>query len=193
VSLPSHRLKQAKRRLRREVLTARDALPPRERATRADRIVDRLLTLPEIGAARTAMAYWSFGSEVETARLIDRWLAAGVRVVLPRIAGDAIEAVAYRPGDALRETGFGAMEPSGGTVVGPDDVDVVVVPGVAFDRTGHRVGYGGGFYDRFLPRTRRGAFAVAVAYGLQVVEEVPRGGGDRRVDAIVTEDEVIRC
>jgi 5-formyltetrahydrofolate cyclo-ligase len=55
------------------------------------------------------------------------------------------------------------------------------------------VGYGGGFYDRFLPATRPDAFAVAVAFAFQVVPEVPRGGGDRAVRAIVTEDEVIRC
>jgi 5-formyltetrahydrofolate cyclo-ligase len=85
------------------------------------------------------------------------------------------------------------MEPSGGEVVAPDGVDVVVVPGVAFDRAGRRVGYGGGFYDRFLPRTRPGALAVAVAFALQVVDAVPHGGGDRGVQVIVTEDEVIRC
>jgi 5-formyltetrahydrofolate cyclo-ligase len=191
--LPSHRLKQAKRRLRREVVERRDALSADERASRSDRIVDRLLALPEVGAARTAMAYWAFGSEVETATLIERWCAAGLRVALPRISGNEIEAVAYRPGDAVRETGFGAMEPSGGDVVAPAEVDVVVVPGVAFDRAGHRVGYGGGFYDRFLPATAPGALAVAVAFALQVVDEVPRGGADRGVHAIVTEDEVIRC
>jgi 5-formyltetrahydrofolate cyclo-ligase len=191
--LPSHRLKQAKRALRREVVARRDAVPPEERAARSVGIVDRLLALPEVRAARTGMAFWSFGSEVETAPLIDRWCAQGVRVALPRIAGDAIEAVAYRPGDPVRETRFGAMEPSEGDVVAPQEIDVVVVPGVAFDRAGRRVGYGGGFYDRFLPRTGPGALVVAVAFSLQVVGEVPQGGGDRGVDAIVTEDEVIRC
>jgi 5-formyltetrahydrofolate cyclo-ligase len=191
--LPSHRLKQAKRTLRREIVARRDALPPDDRTERSRRIVDRLLALPEVASARAGMAYWSFGSEVETAPLIARWDAAQVRLALPRISGEEIEAVAYRRGDPVRETRFGAMEPSGGDAVAPDEIDVVVVPGVAFDRAGHRVGYGGGFYDRFLPRTRPDALAVAIAFALQVVEEVPRGGGDRGVDVVVTEDEVIRC
>jgi 5-formyltetrahydrofolate cyclo-ligase len=191
--VPSHRLKQAKRALRREIVARRDAVPPEERAARSVGIVDRLLALPEVRGARTGMAFWSFGSEVETAPLIERWCAQGVRVALPRIAGDAIEAVAYRPGDPMRETRFGAMEPSEGDVVAPEEIDVVVVPGVAFDRAGRRVGYGGGFYDRYLPRTGPGALVVAVAFALQVVGEVPQGGADRGVDSIVTEDEVIRC
>jgi 5-formyltetrahydrofolate cyclo-ligase len=72
-------------------------------------------------------------------------------------------------------------------------LDLVVVPGVAFDRRGARVGYGGGFYDRLLPRLRAGVPPIAIAFALQIVPEVPEGGMDRRVDAIVTEDEVIRC
>ena len=85
------------------------------------------------------------------------------------------------------------MEPSGRDVVGPEDLDAVLVPGVAFDRGGARIGYGGGFYDRFLARTRNGVPAIAIGFALQVVEAVPEGRIERRVDTIVTEDEVIRC
>jgi 5-formyltetrahydrofolate cyclo-ligase len=85
------------------------------------------------------------------------------------------------------------MEPSGGDVVAPEDVELVIVPGVAFDRRGGRVGYGRGFYDRFLDRTRPGVPAIAIGFAIQVVDAVPSGGMDRRVDAVVTEDEVIRC
>lgn len=72
-------------------------------------------------------------------------------------------------------------------------MDVVIVPAVALDRTGGRIGYGGGFYDRFLPRIRADATAIAVGFALQVVREVPRDDGDRPVDVIVTEEEVVRC
>jgi 5-formyltetrahydrofolate cyclo-ligase len=189
----SSRLKRAKRALRREVLGRRDALGEAERAERSRMIAERVLGLPEIRRARTVMAFWSFGSEVETAWLVARLHAAGVRVVLPRIEGADVVAVAYEPGDAVEGTGFGAMEPSEGAAVEPEDVDAVIAPGVAFDRMGGRVGYGGGFYDRFLPRMRPGVPAIAIAFELQLVDEVPGGGFDRRVDVLVTEDEVIRC
>jgi len=191
--VPSHRLKQRKRALRRAVIERRDALDPADRAARSERIAERVLGLPELGGADTVMGFWSFGSEVETAPLLERLHAAGTRVVLPRVEGDHVVAVVYGRGDEVVAASFGAMEPTGAEVVEPVDIDVVIVPGVAFDRSGHRVGYGGGFYDRFLPRTRPGVPGVAVAFADQIVDEpVPRGAFDLPVDAIVTEDEVIR-
>jgi 5-formyltetrahydrofolate cyclo-ligase len=190
--VPSHRLKQAKRVLRREILAARDRLPDDRRAAMSASIADRLLAMDELRDAGTVMAFWSFGSEVDTSPLLERLEAAGTRVVLPRIEDRDIEPVAYAAGDPLSETSFGAKEPASGRRLEPSELDVVVVPGVAFDRSGGRVGYGAGFYDRLLGRVRDDAFAVAVAFGLQVVDRVPAGGTDRRVGAVVTEREVIR-
>jgi 5-formyltetrahydrofolate cyclo-ligase len=190
--VPAHRLKQAKRRLRREVLARRDALDASERDERGRRVIDRLAGLPELGRAKTVLAYWSFGSEVDTGPLVRR-LSEVMRIALPRTDSGELVAVAYRPGDPVTLAGFGAMEPSGEEVVEPAAIDLVVVPGVAFDRRCARVGYGGGFYDRYLARTRADAPAIAVAFAVQLVEAVPQGHMDRRVDVIVTEDEVIRC
>ena len=190
---PPHRLKQRKRTVRREVLERRDAMSPETRADASRRIADAALALPELRDAGTVMAFWSFGSEVDTAPLIEALHAADVRVVLPRVEGGDVVAIVYEPGDEVAAATFGAMEPTGATVVRPEEVDVVVTPGVAFDRRGRRVGYGGGFYDRFLPRTRRDVRAIAVAFATQVVDEdLPAGSFDRPVDAIVTESEVIR-
>lgn len=187
----SHRLKARKRSVRRAAIERRDLLSAQERSDKSERIVEGLLSLPEVGTAGTVMAFWSFGSEVETSALIERLHEAGKRVVLPRIAEGEIAAVAYAPGDPVTATSFGAMEPAGADVVTTEDVDVVIVPGVAFDRRGGRVGYGGGFYDRLFSRAPT-VPAVAVAFAVQLVDEVPQGRSDRRVDAIVTEDEVIR-
>jgi len=191
--LPSHRLKQAKRALRREVLAVRDALPPEDRRARSEAIAPRFLALPDVADAGTVMAFWSFGSEVDTAPLIERLLADGRTTAMPRIEGTHVVPVAYRPGDEVRETSFGAFEPLEGRVLDATDLDLVVVPGVAFDDAGRRVGYGGGFYDRLLPGLRPGVPAIALAFSVQLVPEVPTGGMDRRVDAIVTDREVIRC
>jgi 5-formyltetrahydrofolate cyclo-ligase len=190
---PSHRLKQAKRALRREVLALRDAIPPREREALSAAIVELLLSLPEVAAAAAIMAFWSFGSEVETAPLIERLHADGRTVALPRVEGADVVSVAHRPGDEVRPTSFGGREPTGGRELDVGELDLVVVPGVAFDHLGGRVGYGGGYYDRLLPRLRPGVPSIGVAFSVQLVPEVPTGRMDRRIDAVVTELEVIRC
>jgi 5-formyltetrahydrofolate cyclo-ligase len=190
---PSHRLKQDKRALRRAVLAERDALSGTERAARSEAIVDRLLGLDEAAGAGAVLAFWSFGSEVDTAPLLDRLRSRGTTVALPRTRDGDIVPVIWTPGSSMTETSFGSREPADGRVLEARELDLIVVPGVAFDRSCGRVGYGGGFYDRLLARTRDGAAAAAIAFGVQVVDQVPAGPLDRPVDAIVTEDDVIRC
>jgi 5-formyltetrahydrofolate cyclo-ligase len=190
---PSHRLKQDKRALRRAVLAERDALPGADRAAWSEAIADRLLRLDEVTGAGAVLAFWSFGSEVDTTSLIDRLRSRGSTVSLPRIEDGDIVPVVWTPGSSMTETSFGAREPVEGRVLEARELDLIVVPGVAFDRSCRRVGYGGGFYDRLLARADEGAAAVAIAFRKQVVDEVPTGPLDRPVDAIVTEDGVIRC
>ena len=190
----SGELKRAKRALRAEVRAVRDAVPARERARWSAEILERALALEEVRAARVVLGFWSFGSEVDTGPLLRALHERGRTVALPRILDGELDPRTYAPGDALDETSFGAMEPADGRAVDPTAIDVVVTPGVAFDRTGRRVGYGGGFYDRFLPRTRPDAFRLGVAFDLQLVAgDLPGGAFDLRVDAVATETEVLRC
>jgi 5-formyltetrahydrofolate cyclo-ligase len=191
--LPAHRLKQAKRALRREVLAERDALPAEERSARSEAIAERFLQLPEVATAQTVLAFWSFGSEVGTAPLIARMRSAGTTVALPRIEGHDVVPVVATPGAAMTETSFGAMEPAEGHVLEVAELDLVVVPGVAFDRSCDRLGYGAGYYDRLLGMRREGVAAIAIAFSIQIVDLVPTGAIDRRIDGVVTELEVFRC
>ena len=189
--MKSSELKRAKRRTRRAVLDDRDALPADVREERGERVVERFLELPEVQNAKAVMLFSHFGSEVPTGSLIRRLHDRGVVVALPRIEDGHLVPVVYAPGDPTSTTSFGALEPLDGTALDPASIEVVAVPGVAFDRGGSRVGYGGGYYDRFLRNLP--AFTVAVAFGLQVVEEaLPAGRFDLPVQAIVTEDETIR-
>jgi len=190
--LPAHRLKQAQRALRRAILAERDAATEDDRSARSAAIADRFLGLPETADAETVLAFWSFGSEVETAPLISLLRSEGKTVALPRIEGGDVVPVVAAPGAPMSETSFGAMEPEG-PALDVAELDLVVVPGVAFDRSCGRVGYGGGYYDRLLDKRREGVAAIAIAFALQIVDRVPTGAIDRRIDGVVTEVEVIRC
>jgi 5-formyltetrahydrofolate cyclo-ligase len=189
----SDELKRAKRRLRREVLSRRDALDEGIRVRAGDAITQGVLSLPEVVAATHVMAFWSFGSEVPTSSLLTALSDRGVRVALPRIEDGDLEVRAWSPGDPMTETSFGALEPAEGARVDPGALDVVVVPAVAFDRHGRRVGYGAGFYDRFLPRLRPEAARIGIAYAVQMLDrDLPSGAFDQPVDAVVTEVGVVR-
>jgi len=191
--LPAHRLKQAKRALRRAVLAQRDALPPEERSAGSEAIAERFLGLSEVVGADTVLAFSSFGSEVDTAPLIARLRSRGSTVALPRIEGNEVVPVVATLGAAMTQTSFGAREPAEGRVLEVAELDLVAVPGVAFDRSCDRVGYGAGYYDRLLGMRREGVAAIAIAFSIQIVDRVPTGAIDRRIDGVVTELEVIRC
>jgi 5-formyltetrahydrofolate cyclo-ligase len=153
----------------------------------SDEVTRNVLALPAVENATTVVAFSSFGSEVDTRPIIERLERDGRRVALPRVEGRIIVAVAYRSGDVVKPSSFGALEPAGGEKVAPEEIDVVIVPGLAFDRSGHRVGYGRGFYDRFLEALPPDALTVGICFSVQLVDEVPHGRGDRPVDLVVTE------
>jgi 5-formyltetrahydrofolate cyclo-ligase len=187
-------LKRAKRDVRRRVLEVRDATRAADRDRAAAEVTRRVVALPEIEGATTVLAFSSFGSELPMLPVIEALVARGIRVGLPVVRGTEIEARSWRPGEPTTTTSFGAAEPADGDPIEPASIDVVLTPAVAVDHSGRRVGYGGGFYDRFLLRTRDDAARVAVVLAEQVVDEdLPAGSFDLRVDAIVTPEEVIRC
>jgi 5-formyltetrahydrofolate cyclo-ligase len=114
-------------------------------------------------------------------------------VLLPFLTEDSMEAAEVRPGDPLHPTDYGPREPARRVPVDPSAVDVVITPGLAFDRRGHRLGYGGGYYDRYLARLHPAAARVGIAFSVQLVDELPVESVDQPVDVIVTDQEVIRC
>lgn len=180
-------LRRTKRELRERIGEARDALPEEVRATYGEMILARLLALPSLDEAETVSLFASFGSEVPTEPMIDRLADEGHRIALPRVEGTEIVLVAFRPGEPTSRAAYGALEPTGNDLVVPEDVDLIVTPGLAFDPAGHRVGYGGGLYDRLLRRSREDALRVALAFEVQVVDVVPYGPADELVDAVLTE------
>lgn len=186
-------LKRAKRAIRHRVVAARDALSVGERDRASARITDHVLALPEVERASVVMVFWSFGSEPDTAPLLEALHARGIRVALPRIVDGEMGSRSYSPGDAVTVTSFGPREPSAGEALDPSTIDVVVTPGVAFDRSGRRVGYGGGFYDRFFPRVRPDTARLGIGFDLQLIDEdLPSGHFDLGLDGVITESGVVR-
>src|SRR2546422_4493522 len=153
-------LARRKAALRARMRRMRVAISPEERAALAERAMSRLFDVPALQSARTVLSFSSFGSELPTDGIQRRLHDEGRRVLLPFLEGHDIEAADVVAGDALVATDYGPTEPAERVAVDPSEVDVVLVPALAFDRLGYRVGYGGGHYDRYLARLRPRAVRV---------------------------------
>ena len=180
-----------KTRLRREVLARRDAEHDRPRRSRA--IVERILNLPEYEAAALVSAFVGVGTEVDTLPLIETALARGKRVAVPWVDGRLLHLFNLASVGELAPAPFGLLEPppdlraDASREVTPAEVELFVVPGVAFDLDGGRLGHGRGSYDGLLAQARTGAPFIAAAFECQLVERVPMTSRDVPVDAIATE------
>ena len=185
------RVKEEMRTRRKAV---RRALPHSARVARSEAICERVMALPEWESASTVLAFVSMRTEVQTERAVAAARAAGKRVVATRMneTFDDLALREWRADDPLEESGNLFLQPSkDAPSVDPDEIDLVLVPALAVDERGHRVGYGKGFYDRLLPRLTH-ATRVAVVFDFERVAEVPEREGDQRVDVIVTDARVDR-
>ena len=162
----------------------------RVEASRA--IAERVLALPELAAVQPVGGYWPMRSEVDPRPALEAMVAQGRIVALSQIRHPHLSWREWRPGDALIHGGFGVSEP------GPDAAEVfphaLLVPLAAFDRTGGRLGYGKGHFDRSIARLRamHRLVAVGLAFSVQEVEALPIEPHDEPLDAIVTELDTIR-
>ncbi|MFO7274316.1 MAG: 5-formyltetrahydrofolate cyclo-ligase [Bacillota bacterium] len=186
---------EAKRELRRRMIAARQALDPAERA-RAGLLAQRaVLAAPEWARAHTVLLYMPVRGEVDTAALAEAGRLAGKRLLLPRVEqGDRLLRLHLWDGTAaqLVPGAYGIPEPRPDLPqVAPAVVDLVIVPGVAFDRRGYRLGYGGGYYDRLLPELAH-AVRIGLGYGFQLVDLLPAEPHDVRLDALATEHGLYR-
>jgi 5-formyltetrahydrofolate cyclo-ligase len=177
-----------KSELRRELLAARAALSPEDRAERAARAATRLLAFRPLLHARTVGVYVALGAEVDPSAAADALRARGARLVYPRARpGDRRLAFAEAAPGALVKGPLGALEPPpGAPEVDPDAIDALLLPGVAFSLDGLRLGRGGGYYDATLAAQPR-ALRVGLAFDLQILPALPEEPHDARVDVVATE------
>ena len=174
--------------LRRRAGALLKGLSPQARRESDDALFARFLALPQVAAADTLLLYHGMGTEPDTARLLPALRAMGKRVCLPRcLPGQGLEARLVGPDSALVPHPFGMLEPGADCPpVERDRIDLILVPGLAFDRSGGRLGRGGGYYDRFLAGYP--GFTAALCRRALLLDRVPRAGHDLGVDLVVAED-----
>jgi 5-formyltetrahydrofolate cyclo-ligase len=184
--------RRVKAELRKRMRGLRMAMPAGACADRSARIVERLLALDVVAAARAVALFWPIEErhEVDLRAAGVRLAERGIRVAYPAIDQETREMLfrfVDQP-DAMIEQGFGFREPSSREPEAPPGaLDVIVVPALAVDPRGHRIGYGAGYYDRTLPRFVPPAVAVAVAFDFQLVAEAPSVETDVAVGHVVTD------
>ena len=174
--------------MRRALREKGRALSPAERADSDRALFARFLALPWVAEAGTILLYHGMGAEPDTARLIPPLLERGKILALPRcLPGGGLEARRIDRDTRLVPHPYGMLEPGEGCpLLAPQQIDLILAPGLAFDRAGGRLGQGGGYYDRYLPQCP-GRTAALCRRGM-LLDRLPREAHDRPVDLVVTED-----
>jgi len=178
--------------LRREAVARRDALPPAVRTAASGAVAARPFPLP-ITPGAVVSAFTPIGSEFDPQPLMHKLADVGARLVLPVVLGRGKPLVmrTWNFGEPLIASSFGILEPRPEAAAA--DPDILLVPLVAFDRSGHRIGYGAGYYDMTITllRARKSVVAVGLAFAVQEIPDVPATPRDAPLDLVLTEREVI--
>ena len=179
-------LTEAKRALRQHMLAAREAWNP---VAAGLALMRHVLAEAPPPAGAVVSGFWPIGKEIDIRPLLHALDKRGHAVVLPVTPkrGNLLSFRRWRPGDILEPERFGTFRPIGEQAT----PDFLLVPLLAFDRRGHRLGYGAGFYDRTLAALPAGRYAMGVAFAAQEVPEVPAGPTDIRLDAVATDRGII--
>jgi len=168
----------------------RQALSPALHAEKSEIICQRLEQLPQYKDAKKILVYVSAKDEVSTHSLIKDALAEGRQLYAPKIQGETLAICPLNTWEDLRPGTFGILEPYEiANPAEPEEMDLIIVPGLAFDSRGHRIGYGKGHYDRLLKSTR--GYKVGLAFAEQMLETVPDETHDVPLDLIITDKSLI--
>lgn len=181
---------KSKADIRTQILEKRDSLPEKEIKLLSMKIKERIFSLGEFKKAKNVMLFVSFGSEVFTHEMILDALKSK-NVIVPKIVDGKLAPVRILSFEDLSSQKMNISEPKSSECFDKRKIDLVVVPGVAFDSRGYRIGYGKGYYDDFLAGLK--IPKIAIGFDLQVVERVPHEKHDVPVDMVVTDKRVLNC
>ena len=184
--------------IRHKILQLRKSLSQREAIAKSLKVQEHLFKLPEFVNAKTILFYVSTKNEVMTETMIKQALKNNKRIVVPisNVKEKTLTFSELKYFDKELEPGcFNILEPKKECIrkISPEEVDLIIVPGVAFDEEGDRIGYGMGFYDRFLRELKRKIPTIGLAYEFQIVDDIPVCDKDVTVDKIITENRIIEC
>ena len=186
-----------RQRLRRHFLAERNALSPTDRTARSRQIIETLCALPVFKEKSQLFIYCSYRSEVQTFPLLHRCLAEGKAVTVPLTVPERAELLAIpitNPATDLLPGYKGIPEPVAPLAerrrVTPQSLEIAIIPGAVFDRAGHRLGYGGGYYDRFLAQAPQ-VLRIGLAFSMQLALQIPVLPHDIPMDMLITEKEVL--
>lgn len=184
--------------LRKQFLAKRSKLPNKDAEEKSNIITNKLLDLQIYKNSSFIMSYIAFRKEVRTKKFIKHSISNGKRVGVPITVHKTKELIVSELKDFDNELVIGyynILTPKSQYIrrVSPSIVDLVIVPGAVFDKDGYRIGYGGGYYDRFLKKLNKDAVTIGFAYDFQLVDSLPRSKYDIPVDYILTEKQLISC
>lgn len=173
-----------KKELRSQIKAAKKAMTQEEIDRLSTQLCDAFLETPEYKAATTIYGYLPYNQEVRTWRLLEQAMKDGKKVAVPKVYGDDMRFIYLEDLNAVSSGYAGIPEPLADAPVAQDPTALVLMPGLAFDREGHRIGYGGGFYDRFLENEPEHP-TVALCYHFQMMERLDTEEHDVPVDRVL--------
>jgi len=183
--------------IRKRILNLRNSQSKFSAITNSYKIQERLFRLPEFVRAKTILFYVATRDEVKTESMIKKALEYGKRVVVPisNVKERTLNLSEIKDFDELEPGAFNIPEPKKQFLrpVSSEEIDLVIVPGVAFDEKGNRIGYGMGFYDRFLRNVKKHILVIGLAYEFQIIKKIPVDDKDVTVHKVVSEKEILNC
>lgn len=172
--------------LRRQIRQMKAAMTTEEREAWSDGVARHVIATKAWREADTVLLYYALPDEVSTAWLTGAAITEGKLVLLPRVTGEGtMELRRYTGPDDLRRGAYGIMEPTGEVYPLPENIPLAIVPGMAFDRHGHRLGRGKGYYDRLLA-TMSDTYKIGIAFPYQLLDNVPAEDSDVAMDEVIT-------
>ena len=185
-------IKELKKEIRKSIIEKRNKIKNKDKTSMDKKIIESFKKEDSYKKARGIFIYIGFGSEINTKVIIEDALKKGKEVYVPKVKGKEMLLIKIDSLENLVTSSYGILEPIGdNNNFDVDKLDLLVMPGVAFDNSGNRIGYGGGYYDRFLEKNKTNAEKIALAYEFQILNSINNEKHDVNVDKIITEERII--